>query len=53
MMKELRERGMTNISGGEEYGLKPSSISLEQVQQELSAIKGSLADDIIAMRDEE
>jgi hypothetical protein len=50
-MRELRAQGY-NVYGGEEYGLKPSTIPLEQVQQELASIQGSLADDVIAERDE-
>ncbi|HEX7593256.1 MAG TPA: hypothetical protein VF429_03720 [Anaerolineae bacterium] len=50
-LRELRAKGIA-VSGGEEYGLKPSPVSLEKVRQGLASIKGSLADRIIAERDE-
>lgn len=50
-LREMRALGIP-VSGGEEYGLKPSSVSLDQVRQELASIKGSLADEIIAEREE-
>jgi hypothetical protein len=51
-LKELRARGIA-ASGGEEYGLKLSSISLEKVREEPAPIKGSLSDEVIAQREEE
>ncbi|MBI5653517.1 MAG: hypothetical protein HZC40_24180 [Chloroflexi bacterium] len=51
-LREMRAKGIA-VSSGEEYGLKPSSVSLEQVRQGLASIQGSLADRIIAERDEQ
>ncbi len=50
-LKELRAKGIS-VSGGEEYGLAPASITLEKVQAELASISSSLSDDIIAEREE-
>lgn len=50
-LRELRALGIP-VSGGEEYGLNPMPVPLEKVRQGLASIKGSLADIIIAERDE-
>jgi hypothetical protein len=52
-LRELRALGYP-VSGGEEYfpSIPENPPSLEQVRQELSSIQGSLADDVIAERDE-
>ena len=53
-LKRLRELGITNVSGGEEYfsHLVTDPPSLEQVRQGLASIKGSLSDEVIAQREE-
>ncbi len=52
-LRELRESGITNVSGGEEYDLKPSDIALEKVRKGLASIKGSLSDEVIRQREEQ
>ena len=51
-LRELRAQGVS-VSDGSEYDLKPSSVSLEKVQQGLAPLKRSLSDEIIAQRNEE
>jgi hypothetical protein len=53
LLKRLRERGISNISGGEEYDLKPLDVPLEKVRQGLASIKGSLSDEVIKQRNEQ
>ncbi len=53
LLRRLRERGITNVSGGEEYRLNPKSVSLEKVRQGLASIKESLSDEVIRQRQEE
>ncbi|MBI3914702.1 MAG: hypothetical protein HY327_11035 [Chloroflexi bacterium] len=52
-LRELRELGITNVSGGEEHGLKPMDVPLEKVRQGLASIKGSLSDEILRQREEQ
>jgi len=53
-LRELRELGITNVSGGEEYFSEQitTAPSLEQVRKGLASIKGSLSDFVISERDE-
>ena len=52
-LRELRELGITNVSGGEEHELKPKDIPIEKVRQGLASIKGSLSEEIIRQRKEQ